>query len=63
MQKVTILCVGKLKERFYMDAAAEKYIKNALKAHGGALRDTAKALGLTTQMLRYNMEKYGIQRP
>ena len=23
MQKVTILCVGKLKERFYMDAAAE----------------------------------------
>ena len=47
----------------YMDAAAEKYIKNALKAHGGALRDTAKALGLTTQMLRYNMEKYGIQRP
>ena len=23
MQKVTVLCVGKLKERFYMDAAAE----------------------------------------
>ena len=23
MQKVTILCVGKLKEKFYMDAAAE----------------------------------------
>ena len=23
MQKVTILCVGKLKERFYQDAAAE----------------------------------------
>ena len=45
------------------DLVSEKYIKNALKAHGGALRDTAKALGLTTQMLRYNMEKYGIQRP
>ena len=26
MQKVTILCVGKLKEKFYMDAAAE-YVK------------------------------------
>ena len=26
MQKVTILCVGKLKERFYIDAAAE-YVK------------------------------------
>ena len=26
MQKVTILCVGKLKEKFYMDAAAE-YMK------------------------------------
>lgn len=23
MQKVTVLCVGKLKERFYIDAAAE----------------------------------------
>ena len=23
MQKVTILCVGKLKEKFYLDAAAE----------------------------------------
>ena len=23
MQKVTVLCVGKLKEKFYMDAAAE----------------------------------------
>lgn len=26
MQKVTILCVGKLKEKFYIDAAAE-YVK------------------------------------
>ena len=26
MQRVTILCVGKLKERFYTDAAAE-YLK------------------------------------
>ena len=26
MQKITILCVGKLKERFYLDAAAE-YVK------------------------------------
>lgn len=26
MQKVTVLCVGKLKERFYVDAAAE-YVK------------------------------------
>lgn len=26
MQKITILCVGKLKERFYIDAAAE-YVK------------------------------------
>ena len=26
MQKVTILCVGKMKERFYIDAAAE-YVK------------------------------------
>lgn len=26
MQKVTILCVGKLKERFYADAVAE-YVK------------------------------------
>ena len=26
MQKITVLCVGKLKEKFYMDAAAE-YIK------------------------------------
>lgn len=26
MQKVTILCVGKMKEKFYMDAAAE-YVK------------------------------------
>ena len=23
MQKVTVLCVGKLKEKFYIDAAAE----------------------------------------
>ena len=29
MQKVTILCVGKLKEKFYMDAAAE-YAKRLL---------------------------------
>ena len=26
MQRVTILCVGKLKEKFYIDAAAE-YVK------------------------------------
>ena len=26
MQKVTILCVGKMKEKFYIDAAAE-YVK------------------------------------
>jgi len=26
MQKITVLCVGKLKEKFYMDAAAE-YVK------------------------------------
>ena len=26
MQKVTILCTGKLKEKFYLDAAAE-YVK------------------------------------
>ena len=26
MQKITVLCVGKLKERFYQEAAAE-YVK------------------------------------
>ena len=26
MQRVTVICVGKLKEKFYMDAAAE-YVK------------------------------------
>ena len=27
MQKVTIICVGKMKEKFYIDAAAAEYVK------------------------------------
>ena len=50
MQKVTILCVGKLKEKFYIDAAAE-YVKRLdrfaaveiFEADEGDVRDTGEA--------------------
>ena len=44
----------------YMDTQMKEYIKASLREHDGVLRDAAQALGLTTQMLRYNMQKYDI---
>ena len=35
MQKVTLICVGKLKERFYAEAASE-YVKRLGRAARGA---------------------------
>ena len=50
MQRVTVLCVGKLKEKFYIDAAAE-YVKRLdrfaaveiFEADEGDVRDTGEA--------------------
>ena len=36
MQRVTILCVGKLKEKFYIDAAAE-YVKRLQEEYKASL--------------------------
>lgn len=44
----------------YVDDKLKELIEASLRRHDGVLKDAARELGLTVQMLRYNMEKFGI---